>query len=97
MDEQYDVAIVQNEDGSREEIAVDSDWKVLIPKLKELFPDEHDAIDQHFQLIQHVQRWIPLFIILRLFPHWLYSKIIGLFPAKLNVFRQTTSQVLHEL
>jgi all-trans-retinol 13,14-reductase len=65
-----------------------------IRQIKDLFPEEVDAIDHYFRLVQWGQIAFPLYMMLRMMPQWISS--IGkriLKPFLSTFFESTTRQV----
>lgn len=92
MDDIYDVAICDEE-----QFNFCSSWKTLKVELKKKFPEENDAIDKHFQLVQSTVKLFPVFMGIKNLPTPLFRLVMWLFDSKLGVYRKTTKEVLESI
>jgi all-trans-retinol 13,14-reductase len=73
------------------------DLKETIRQIKELFPDEGDAIDHYFRLVQWGHLAFPLYMLLRMLPLWIGSLGKRLFKPFLSTFFESTTRQVPEL
>eukprot|EP00300_Choanocystis_sp_HF-7_P007869 c15556_g1_i1.p1 GENE.c15556_g1_i1~~c15556_g1_i1.p1 ORF type:complete len:582 (-),score=114.16 c15556_g1_i1:924-2669(-) len=103
MDEEYDVAIVHNADGTRDRVPIHASRVELLKRLKAEFPNEHAAIDEFFRLSRTSQKIalpvlvLPLFLptlarICQFFMSGHIKKLVG--TTKAVLARLTTNERL---
>jgi all-trans-retinol 13,14-reductase len=92
MDDSYDIAIVNNE---RFEFC--ADWTKLKARLKTSFPNDTEAIDKYFQLVQSATSLFPAILVLKLlFPEPLFRLCMQLI-LPLRILSKTTKEVLESI
>jgi all-trans-retinol 13,14-reductase len=93
MDDSYDVAIVDNE---RFEFC--AGWTKLKARLKTSFPNDTEAIDKYFQLVQSANNLFPVLLALKQLPEPLFKLCLRLISiSPLRILNKTTKEVLESI
>lgn len=86
MDDAYDIAIVDDE-----RFQFSAGWSKTKAHLKESFPDDADAIDKYFHLVQKATNLFPLLLVLKMIlPEALFKLVYRILP---DVLTKTTKEV----
>ncbi|KAH9125769.1 hypothetical protein AeMF1_003671 [Aphanomyces euteiches] len=89
-----DVAVVEGEDGVRDEVPFLADMAKFKEYLKKRFPDEHKAIDAFFDTVNVANRSIGAYFGLQMCPTWARGIYRWLNASKLKYMQKTTMEVV---
>ncbi|CAK4692530.1 unnamed protein product [Aphanomyces euteiches] len=87
-----DVAVVEGEDGVRDEVPFLADMAKFKEYLKKRFPDEHKAIDAFFDTVNVANRSIGAYFGLQMCPTWARGIYRWLNASKLKYMQKTTME-----
>lgn len=94
MDEDYDIAMLSGEDNDSERFGFCGGWTKLKARLKESFPEDAEAIDKYYQLVNKATILFPLLLGLKFLPEPLYKLAMRMLPG---VLTKTTKEVLDSI